>query len=106
MTTPLTIDLPHTLGTEEARRRIAAGTNKLASHIPGGAAEVTSNWAGNRLDIGVTALGQKVAARIDVEETNVRLEVLLPGMLGMFSGQIEKLVRSRGGELLEDKSRK
>jgi hypothetical protein len=41
-----------------------------------------------------------------VLEEKVRLELMLPGMLSFFAGRIEQLVRSRGAELLEDKSGK
>ena len=37
MTQPIDVDLPHNLGKEEARRRIASNIHKLQEHIPGGA---------------------------------------------------------------------
>jgi hypothetical protein len=43
-----------------------------------------------------------VTATIDVEETKVRLKVLLPPMLGMFGGLIQAALQSKGGALLED----
>ena len=103
MTAPITVDLPHTLGAEEARRRIAGGIGGLTNHIPGGA-EVQSGWTGNRLDLKVTAMGQEIAARIDVQEKLVRVEVMLPPMLGFFGKPIEALLRRQGAQLLEDKS--
>lgn len=101
--TPLVISLPHKLGKEEAKRRIAGGMHRLASHVPGGA-EVRSDWTGDRLDLVIGAMGQQVKSRIDVEERVVRLEVLLPAMLGMFANQIGGFLTRKGGELLEDKS--
>jgi hypothetical protein len=52
----------------------------------------------------VQAMGQEVAAKIDVLDTVVRLEVQLPAFLSFFGGQVEKLLRRHGAELLEDKS--
>ena len=101
---PLVINLPHRLGKEEAKRRVAGGMHRLTSHIPGGA-EVRSDWTGDRLDLVIGAMGQQVKSRIDVEEQVVRLEVLLPAMLGMFAGQIGAFLTRKGGELLEDKSK-
>jgi hypothetical protein len=99
---PIQVDLPHTLGREEAQRRIAANIHKLQGFIPGGA-QVTSQWSGSRLDLGVGAMGQMVDARIEVEERHVRCHILLPGLLGMMAKPIEALLRSKGGEvLLED----
>ena len=54
-----------------------------------------SNWVGDRLDLDITAMGQKVAAQIDVEETKVPCRVMLPGMLGFFAGPIEAALRRR-----------
>ena len=105
MSSPISVDLPHSLGIEEARRRIAGGIGRLKDHIPGGTAEVRHSWDGDRMNLFVQAMGQEVSAHIDVHETVVRVEVLLPGMLGFFGKQIEGLLRKQGSVLLEDKSK-
>ena len=104
MTQPIEVDLPHKLGKEEARRRIANNVHKLQEHIPGGA-QVQSGWTGDQLKLDIAAMGQEVAATIDVMETKVRLKVLLPPMLGMFSGLIQGALQKKGGVLLEDHSK-
>ena len=104
MTQPIEVDLPHKLGKEEARRRIANNVHKLQEHIPG-AAQVQTGWVGDQLNLDVHAMGQQVAAIIDVMETKVRLKVLLPPMLGMFSGIIQGALQKKGGILLEDHSK-
>ncbi|HYE27400.1 MAG TPA: polyhydroxyalkanoic acid system family protein [Allosphingosinicella sp.] len=104
MSNPLTVDLPHKLGAEEARRRIERNIGRLANHIPGGA-QVASRWTGNRLDLDIGAMGQQVAAEIDVQETLVRLKVSLPPALAFFGGIIEPLIRKQGAAMLEDKSK-
>lgn len=105
MTTPLTVDLPHKLGAEEARRRIERNVGKLTDHIPGGA-QVNSRWTGDRLDLDVGAMGQQVATQIEIQESIVRLTVMLPPALTFFRGMIEPLIRSQGAAMLEDKSGK
>ena len=101
MTQPIDIDLPHNLGKEEARRRIANNIHKLQEHIPGGAS-VHSGWSGDQLNLQVSAMGEAVNAAIDVQETKVHLKVLLPGMLGMFSGIVQAALQKKGSVLLED----
>ena len=101
MPQPIEVDLPHQLGRDEARRRIANNIHKLRDHIPGGA-KVESGWAGDQLNLRVNALGDSVQATIDVEETKVHVKVLLPGMLGMFSGIIQAALQKKGSVLLED----
>ena len=96
--------MPHKLGKEEARRRIANNIHKLKDHIPGGTAQVSSAWSGDELKLDVAAMGQSVQTLIGVDERIVRVHVLLPGMLGMFAGPIQAMLQKKGGLLLEDKS--
>ena len=105
MNSPVSIDLPHSLGAEEAKQRMQKGAGQLKDFIPGGNAQVVSRWEGNRMYLDVRAMGQEVTGHIDVEETKVHLELMLPAFLALFANKIERLVRSRGGELLEDKSK-
>jgi hypothetical protein len=104
MTQPIEVDLPHTLGKDEARRRIANNIHKLQDHIPGGA-QVHSGWVGDQLNLDIAAMGQSLTATIDVEETKVHLKVLVPPMLGMFAGLIQAALQKKGSVLLEDHSR-
>lgn len=104
MQRPIDVDLPHQLGREEARRRIADNIHKLKDHIPGGASHIDSQWSGDRLDLKVHAMGQNVEALIDVEESKVHCRIQLPGMLSLFAAPIEALLRQKGSDLLlEDK---
>jgi putative polyhydroxyalkanoate system protein len=104
MNQPIEVDLPHKLGKDEARRRIANNIHKLQEHIPGGA-QVQSGWTGDQLNLDVAAMGQSVTAAIDVQETKVRLKVLLPPMLSMFAGLIQGALQKKGSVLLEDHTR-
>ena len=104
MTQPIDVDLPHNLGKDEARRRIANNIHKLQEHIPGGA-KVQSMWDGDKLGLNITAMGESVNATIDVMDTKVHLKVLLPGMLGMFSGLVQTALQKKGSVLLEDHSK-
>jgi hypothetical protein len=105
MTTPIKVDLPHRLGAQEAKRRLQNGIGSLKDHIPGGAAEVKATWRDERMNLEVRAMGQDVRATVDVEDSKVRLEVLLPPVLGFLAKPIEALLRRQGTELLEDKSK-
>ena len=102
MSQPIEVDLPHNLGKDEARRRIANNIHKLQEHIPGGG-QVESGWSGDQLNMRVQAMGEAVETVIDVEETKVHLKMLLPGMLGMFAGPLQAIIRNKGSDiLLED----
>jgi hypothetical protein len=103
MDKPVVIDLPHKLGVEEAKRRMQRGVGKLSSHIPGGA-QVDHRWDGDRMHLRVRAMGQAVNGTIDVLDTKVRLELMLPAFLAMFAGKIEGLLRGKAAEVLEDRT--
>jgi hypothetical protein len=104
MQRPIDVDLPHKLGREEARRRLANNIHKLQDLIPGGASHVDSSWVGDRLNLTVHAMGQAVEAEIDVEETKVHCRIQLPGMLSLFAAPIEAMLKAKGSDLLlEDK---
>jgi hypothetical protein len=104
MSNPIVVELPHSLGAAEARRRIEANMGRLGQQIPGGA-QVESHWTGDRLALRVQAMNQDIKCNIDVHETNVRLEVILPPALSFFGQAIAGLLRSKGAAILEDKTR-
>jgi putative polyhydroxyalkanoate system protein len=106
MQQPIQVDMPHSLGKDEARRRIANNIHKLKDHIPGGAAHVTSSWEGDNLNLTIHAVGQAVDARLGVDERVIHVHVMLPGILAMFAGPIEAMLKKKGSDLLlDDKSK-
>lgn len=99
MMKPVQIDIPHSTGKAAARQRIEGGFDKLAGFVPGG--KVTEHrWEGDSLFFAVEALGQRVAARLDVLEDKVHAEVDLPPALGLFAGKIRSALANAGTKLL------
>lgn len=96
------IDIPHSLGAAEARRRIEGGTGQLVASLPAGAT-ATPRWTGDRLDLDIKAIGQAMTASLDVQERIVRVEATLPPALAFLRPLIEAGVSRAGAELLEDK---
>lgn len=100
MNAPVEVDLPHSLGQAEARRRIEGGFGKLAGFIPGGA--VTAHqWTGDVLDFTVEGLGQRVAARLDVQAANIHATFDLPPFLALFAEKIRATLAKEGPKLLK-----
>lgn len=101
MANPTIIDIPHALGREEARRRMKARIGELPGYIPGGVADVVSSWpADDRLALEVKALGQSVSATAQVADDHIRVALVLPPMLGLFSAKITDAIARKGGALL------
>lgn len=100
MPEPVIVDIPHKLGKEGARARLASGVGKIGSMIPGGGA-VQERWEGDTLHFTVTAMGQTVASRLDLHDAHVHAEVDLPPFLALFAGKIREKLLKEAPKLLE-----
>jgi hypothetical protein len=99
MARSIVVLLPHELGAAEAHRRIAEGLGRLQQTFAGKATSDVQ-WAGNRADIKVGALGQNVTAQLDVEPAQVRLEVQLPWLLAALANKIQPYLEKSGADML------
>lgn len=100
MTEPISVDIPHKLGRETARTRIAGGVGKIAEIVPGGG-QVEQRWEGDMLHFSVTAMGQTVASRLEVFEDRVHAEVDLPPMLALFAAKVREKLTEKATILLK-----
>jgi putative polyhydroxyalkanoate system protein len=103
MTKPVTLTLPHALGRAEAKRRIDEGLAGLTQHMGAASHMLSQSWEGDRLSFAVQVLGQGVSGTVDVEDTEVRLEILLPNVLALMAGKVKGRLRDEGRLLLEKK---
>src|SRR3954453_16982964 len=84
MTKPLVFSIPHSLGRDEAMRRLKSGLSRAASHVPVLKVD-EERWDGNRMIFRVRALGQAATGNVDVGDDHVRVEVTLPFLLQRFA---------------------
>jgi hypothetical protein len=99
MSAPLVVSIPHSLGREEASRRLKAGLTRAASSMP--ALKVDEErWDGDRMIFRVRALGQAASGHLDVADDHVRVEVTLPWLLQRFAEVAQAAIKSRGSLLL------
>lgn len=103
MSKPITLTIPHELGRVEARRRIDDGFASFSQHMGAVAGALSKSWNGDRLNFKFAALGQDISGTVDVEDAAIRLEVLLPGMLGMIAGRVKGRLKKESQLLLEKK---
>lgn len=100
MADPVVVDIPHRLGRDVARARIAGGMSKIAEIVPGGG-HVEQSWEGDILHFTVSAMGQTVASRLEVFDTHVHAEVHLPPMLALFASKVREKLAEKGTKLLK-----
>jgi hypothetical protein len=103
MPQPLIISIPHSLGKEEAIRRLKSGLATAQSQFHQLFTVQEEIWSGDRLAFRVAALGQTASGTIDVAEDHVRLEVVLPWLLAKVAQQIQRVVNAQGTLMLEKK---
>lgn len=101
MAKPLTVTIPHDLGVAEARQRLEKGFAEMTAKLPGGAARIDQRWDGNRLHFAAVISGQEITGSMDVLAEAVRLEVILPGLLGLLAGKIGGRLKDEGQKLLK-----
>jgi hypothetical protein len=104
MARPVTVTIPHTLGKEEAKKRISEGFDRLKSQMTGGIGAMLSfnqQWDGDRLNFEGGGLGQKLTGRLDVRADAVEFQVDLPDMLAAIADKITGKLKAEGQKLLE-----
>ena len=99
MPAPLTVSIPHSLGREEAMRRLKTGLSRAASSVPVLHVD-EERWEDNRMMFRVRALGQAASGQVEVAEDHVKVEVVLPWLLQRFAEVAQAAIRSRGKLLL------
>ena len=103
MSAPLVVSIPHSLGREEAMRRLKAGLSRAASSVP--VLKVDGErWEDNRMIFRVRALGQVAAGHVEVADDHVKVEVVLPWLLQRFAEVAQAAIRNRGNLLLTKKN--
>lgn len=103
MPQPLTVNIPHQLGRTEARRRIDEGLQQFIGQVGGMAQNFHQAWTGDRLDFSAQVMGQQLSGAIHVLEDAARIELVLPGLLGLMAGKIKGRLQQEGQILLEKK---
>jgi hypothetical protein len=103
MSKPVVVSVPHSLGREEAARRIRSGFERAGSQFAGILNISNQSWNGDRLTFAASALGQQAAGTIDVMESEVRIEVALPWLLARIAERLAPAIRRESVLMLEKK---
>jgi hypothetical protein len=101
MSNSIVITVPHNLGAEEAKSRIAKQLEHLRRDYIDKLAYSEANWNGNTADLRVVAFGQTATGKICVISDSLRIEVQLPWILAALTGKIQGVLKSNAEESLQ-----
>jgi putative polyhydroxyalkanoate system protein len=100
MSNSIVITIPHRLGADEAKKRIAERIELLRQEYINKIGSSEATWNGNTVDLRVMFLGQTVTGKIYVMNDSLRIEVELPWMLAALAGKIQGVLQSNAEQSL------
>lgn len=103
MSQPVVVSIPHSLGKDEAIRRLKSGLERAQGGGFGGLNFTQPNWTGDQVQFSAGALGQTAHGVIDVADDHIRIELQLPWILAQMAEKAKALMRQGGQLLLEKK---
>jgi putative polyhydroxyalkanoic acid system protein len=103
MSKPLVLSISHSLGKEEAVRRLKSGLATVPATFHHVLAVQEEVWTGDHLQFRVSAIGQIASGTIDVAEDHVRLAVTLPWLLAQLAEKLQPAIKNQGKLMLEKK---
>lgn len=100
MQNTITVTVPHDLGVETAKKRLAERLEMLQRDYVDKIAHSEVTWAGDVATIRVTALGQQAMAQMFVLADMVRIEVQLPWLLAAIAGRVKDFISRNASDVL------
>ncbi|GLI92530.1 polyhydroxyalkanoic acid system family protein [Methylocystis echinoides] len=101
MANTITITVPHDLGVENAKKRLAERIEKLRHDYVDKIAHSEVSWSGDVATIRVNAVGQQATAQMTVLADMVRIEVQLPWLLAAIAGKVQTFVSHNASDVLK-----
>ena len=100
----MTATIPHQLSRAEAKQRIQQQVGVARQQYGSMLTDLQETWTGDNMAFAVTALGQSVSGRLQVEDHAVQLTVSLPWALQMLAQTLKPALEDQGRRLLTRKS--
>jgi hypothetical protein len=97
---PITVTISHSLGRDEAQRRLDQNLGYVRAQLPAFVSSIDYDWTGYRLDFRLTAMGQSINGLTEVEDRLVRIELGVPPLLRILSKLIISRIRSECARVL------
>jgi Putative polyhydroxyalkanoic acid system protein (PHA_gran_rgn) len=103
MPSPVVVTIEHRSDKETVKRKLQGSLDQIRAQLASLVTAIDQHWNGDVLEFHMSSLGQAISGKIEVGEAIVRVELLLPGLLGVFARTISSRIREQGQKLLEKK---
>jgi len=95
------VAIPYNIPQDQVRERLKSRSHEIADHIPGGMAQVTTDWPSeDRMNLTISTMGQNLRGIVDIEESQLVFEIALPPALSFLEPMISGAIRQQGQKLL------
>lgn len=95
------VAVPFDISRDVARERLKSRSHEIANHIPGGVAEVETDWVNeDQMNMTIKAMGQSLRGIVYLEESQLVFEIALPPALSFFEPMISAAIKNQGQKLL------
>jgi len=95
------VAVPHSLSKDEVRRRLDSKQDSIANFVPGGMADIETEWASeDRMLMTIRAMGQALTGNVDIEDSEVVFTIDLPPALSFVEPMIQGALTDKGRKLL------
>lgn len=101
MSKPLVVSISHSLGKQEAVRRLKSGLGSASAAFGQFLVVQQEVWTGDHLQFRISALGQVATGAIDVEDDHINCTIVLPWLLDKFAEKIQTLMGNQAKLMLE-----
>lgn len=98
----LNVNVPHSLGKEQAVSRLKERLNKAKHKFGQEVSDLEEQWDGNVLSFGFTTLGVKIRGTVTSAESEVAVAAKLPYAAMLFRRAIERQIRNELESILAD----
>ena len=103
MSQPLVVTIPHSLGKQEAVRRLQKGLGRARTSYGHLLKVEEETWVGDSVTLRINALGQNANGILDVAADHVRVEMHLPWLIATLGEKIKGVLSKEGTLMLGKK---
>jgi hypothetical protein len=104
MAPPTVVTIEHHATRDEVMAKLRARFGEIRGQVAPYVSSFEEEWTEDGVSVRVVALAQPISSRISVDDRIVRIEVALPGLLGVFSRLVADRLQRQGTKLLLDKT--